>query len=361
MKVLLTADVHLHKHKKSDDRLQDCLKAMAWVFETAKARDIKNIIICGDLFHEKQRLDVETYQLAFKLFQNYCGEQGLNAWVLMGNHDMYHKHQWEVSSIIPLGAIPNIQVINSPCTIDVDGYPFSFLPYTENPIGDIRELPSTNLAVNKILCGHLAVNGAILNSVAHTVADVPVEHDGDMMKLEVDHFNAWDQVFLGHYHCEQRLNSKVEYIGSPLQLSYGEAHSQKHVIVFNPETLEKEYIINDFSPKHLIVNPKTAKKHELKGNFVRMMVDDLSATDIVDMRNHLLSESNAAQAEILQAPEKASEVNKVEDARAILFKKEEMIDQYVAMIETEGNLAGLDKVRLIEIGKKILEGKKAHE
>ena len=356
MKILLTADVHLHKHKKSDERLQDCLKAMNWVFETAQKRDIKNVIVCGDLFHEKQKFDVETYQLAFKLFQRY-GELGLKTWVLMGNHDMYHKSQWEISSIIPLGAIPNVKIINNPCTLDIDGYPISFLPYTENPVGDIKELFNTNHATNKILCGHLAVDGAILNSIAHTISDVPIEHDGDMMKLEVDHFNKWDRVFLGHYHCEQQLNSKVEYIGSPLELSYGEAHSKKHIIVFDPESLKKEYIINDFSPKHLILNQKTIKQHELKGNFVRMMVDDLSATDIVDMRNQLLSES-AIQAEILQAPEKISEVERVEDARAILFKKEEMIDQYVTMMEKENNLGSLDKARLIEIGKNILEGKK---
>ena len=358
MKILLTADVHVHKHKKSEERLQHCLDALLWIFDTAIKQSIDTVIICGDLFHEKQKVDVQTYQLAFKLFQHYC-EKGLKVFVLMGNHDMYHKSQWEISSIIPLGAIPGIKIINSACTLDVEGHELSFLPYTENPIEDLRNLK--NNSDYKILLGHLALDGAILNSVAHTISDVPVEHDGDMVHLTADHFNKWDQVFLGHYHCEQRLNGNVEYIGSPLQLSFGEAFSKKHVIIYNLDTHEKEYILNTFSPQHLIIKQKDIKKYNLIGNFVRLMVDDLSSTDIVDTRNSLLNEQSVATIEILQSPEKANDQSQVEDARAILFKKEEMIEQYVTMISQEGKLGDLDILRLIEIGKALLEGKKVNE
>jgi DNA repair exonuclease SbcCD nuclease subunit len=359
MKLLITADVHVHKHKKSDERLQDCLQVLTWMFEQAKANGVHAVVVAGDLFHERQKLDVETYQLAFRIFQKYCGEQGMKAYLLMGNHDMYHKSQWDISSIVPLEALSNITVINEPCTLNIGKHPVSFLPFTENPVGDLREL--SNNSDYRILFGHLAVDGAILNSIAHSVADVPVEHDGDMVKLGVDLFNNWDQVFLGHYHCEQRLADHVEYVGSPLQLSFGEAFSQKHVIVYDLETHEKQYVLNDFSPKHLIVKEKDLEKHALKGNFVRLMVNDLSATDIVDVRNRLLEEQEVSTIEVEQIPEKAFEKERVEDARAILFKKEEMVSQYVEFLEKDDKLDGLDKARLIEIGTRILEGKKANE
>jgi DNA repair exonuclease SbcCD nuclease subunit len=359
MKLLITADVHVHKHKKSDDRLQNCLQVLTWIFEQAQARGVNAVVVAGDLFHERQKLDVETYQLAFKIFQKYCGEQGMKAYLLMGNHDMYHKSQWDISSIVPLGAIPNVTVVNEPCTLNIGKHPISFLPYTENPIGDLREL--SNKSDYQILFGHLAVDGAILNSISHSIADVPVEHDGDMVKLGVDLFKGWDQVFLGHYHCEQRLNPHVEYVGSPLQLSFGEAFTQKHVVVYDLETHEKEYVVNDFSPKHLIVKEKDLDKHVLKGNFVRLMVNDLSTTDIVDVRNKLMEEQQVGTIEVEQIPERANEKERVEDARAILFKKEEMISQYVELLEKEEKLDGLDKARLIEIGTRILEGKQANE
>jgi hypothetical protein len=65
--------------------------------------------------------------------------------------------------------------------------------------------------------------------------------------------------------------------------------------------------------------------------------------------------------EVEQIPERANEKERVEDARAILFKKEEMISQYVELLEKEEKLDGLDKARLIEIGTRILEGKQANE
>jgi len=359
MRVLISSDLHIHKHKKSEERLQHCLDVLQWIFQTALDRSVDAVIICGDLFHEKQKIDVQTYQLAFKLFQEYCGK-GLKVFVLMGNHDMYHKSQWEVSSIIPLAAINGVHIISSACTLNIGGHDLSFLPYTENPIEDLRS-NLKNKSDFKILFGHLAVNGAILNSVSHTISDVPVEHDGDMVAVTVDDFDKWDQVFLGHYHCEQRLNEHVEYIGSPLQLSFGEAFSKKHIIIYDLDTHEKEYVLNTFSPQHLIIKQKEIKKHKLAGNFVRLMVDDLSSTDIMDTRNELLTEEAVATIEILQLPEKANDKTQVEDARAILFKKEEMIEQYVFMAKQENKLNELDEDKLIKIGKELLEGKKVNE
>ena len=144
-------------------------------------------------------------------------------------------------------------------------------------------------------------------------------------------------------------------------MSFGEAFTQKHVVIYDMETHEKEYVVNDFSPKHLIVKEKDLSKHALKGNFVRLMVNDLSATDIVDVRNKLMEEQQVGTIEVEQIPEKANEKERVEDARAILFKKEEMISQYVELLEKEEKLDGLDKARLIEIGTRILEGKQANE
>ena len=45
-------------------------------------------------------------------------------------------------------------------------------------------------------------------------AEVSVEHDGDMKVVDANIFEAWNEVFLGHYHAQQRLSDNVEYIGS---------------------------------------------------------------------------------------------------------------------------------------------------
>lgn len=65
-KVLLFSDLHLHPHKRSLERMTDCLKTVDWVFETAKKHNIKSILFGGDFFHDRQKIEVYTYQQAFK-------------------------------------------------------------------------------------------------------------------------------------------------------------------------------------------------------------------------------------------------------------------------------------------------------
>jgi DNA repair exonuclease SbcCD nuclease subunit len=93
-------------------------------------------------------------------------------------------------------------------------------------------------------------------------SDILVEHEGEMINVDSDLFMEYEQVFLGHFHSEQKVNAKVEYIGSPLQLSFGEAFEDKHVIILDPKTRKKKYIKNDFSPQHLIVTQNELKNHD---------------------------------------------------------------------------------------------------
>lgn len=346
MKILIYSDIHIHKHKKNEERLKDCLDVQKWIFETAIDRDIKNIVFCGDLFHERQRIDVQTYQLTFELFEKYCKD--IKVYMLLGNHDMYHKSSWGISSMIPLQSISMISIVNSPCIIKIANYPVCFLPYIEDPINALRELPRPS--GNKILFSHLAIDGAILNSASNTTADVPIEHDGDMIKVDTNILKGWDHVFLGHYHHAQQLSKSIEYIGSPLQLSFGEAFSDKHIIQFDLETCEKEYIKNNFSPRHYIIKEEEVNNHNLENGFVRLYVDDLSATDIVDKRNILTEEGKASSVEILQDINTDKSSQKITEAKQVLFKKEEMIREFAKAFKDDS----LDERLLIKIGEEII-------
>lgn len=361
MKYLIFADIHIHKHKKSEDRLRNCLETLEWIFQVAEEKGIEHIIFGGDLFHDRQKIDVLTYQMAFEIFGTH---KQAHIWLLLGNHDMYHKSKWEVSSAKPLSNLDHIHVIDEPKVQIIGKAPFAFLPFTENPIGDMRDLLQSKLFTidglttqRKVLIGHLAVDGAILNTVHETRAEVAVEHDGDMVKVDKDSFKGWDHVFLGHYHAAQKLSKNVEYVGSPLQLSFGEVDQKKHIVIYDGQTGEREYVINEFSPRHLILGEKEADsgKHDLAGNFVRLMVDDLSASDILDRRSALLEERKVGTLEVQQKVKTEKDKAAVKDARAILFKEEDMIEKYVEDVMQIEGVGDLLPNKLEEIGKKILK------
>lgn len=353
MQILIFSDLHIHPHKRSAERLEDCLKVLDWSFQTALDRGIKNIVFLGDLFHDRQKIDVLTYQKTFEIFEKYLCSFEFNVTLLLGNHDLWHYEKLDVSSVNPLKNLPGVRVVNKPCVTKIaDGaeqFFFGLLPYTHNPIEDLKVIEkeweeNVPKKQRKVLGGHISVDGAVWNVKYNTMSEVTIEHDGDMVKVGPDIFKKWDKVFLGHYHAEQKLNDKVEYVGSPLQLSFGEAFQKKHVIIFETDSGKLEYIENEFSPKHYILNQEQLDDYDLEGQFVRLEVDDIASREMSEIRQRLVESSKVSSLEIKQIQKKEDHV--VKDAKAILYKEEEMLEKYV----DQANVDNLDKSTLIKIG-----------
>jgi len=357
-KILISADLHIHPHKRSTERMEHCLEALQWIFDVAEERSIANIVIAGDLFHDRQKIDVLTYQRTFEVLSNNLEKirlPELNLWLLLGNHDLWHCQRWDVSSVNPLRSINGIRVIDRPCTENIisggEVYEVGFLPYTHDPAADLAKIDKPEGF--KLLFGHVAVDGALWNVRSQTRSEVCVEHDGDMVAINESVFNGWDQTFLGHYHAEQKLSYNVEYIGSPLQLDFGEAFQHKHIIEFDIETHEKKYIRNTFSPQHFIIPAADIKKYDLKKNFIRVEVEDMGSSDLIDMRKEIM-EYNVGSLEI--KPKKvADEKHIVTDAKEILGKKDEMLEKYVDEVKVNNGLGDLEKKLLLNIGEKITQ------
>jgi DNA repair exonuclease SbcCD nuclease subunit len=356
MKILIFSDIHIHPHKKSVERLDDCIKVLDWVFETAKSKKIKDIIFLGDLFHDRQKIDVLTYQKTFEVFEKHLLSNKINLYLLLGNHDLWHHQKWDVSSVNPLRNLPGVSVINEPCVRQIsDDYLFGFLPYTHDPIEDIKKIEKEWKSVCKEkdinppkICGaHIAVDGALWNLKYGTTAEVAIEHDGDMVKVGPSIFSKWSKVFLGHYHAEQKLTENVEYVGSPLQLSFGEAFQDKHILIYDLEKDSSEYVKNEFSPKHYIINENELENYELEGNFIRLEVQDISSSSMAEIRKNLVEDKKVATMEIKQFIKKEEHI--ISDAKSILYKEDEMIEKYVEQVNVE-----LEKEKLINIGKVII-------
>ncbi len=339
-KCLIFSDLHIHDHKKSIDRLEDCISVLNWIFKVAVEHKVSNIIFLGDLFHDRNKINVFVYQRAFEaIFKT-----PVDFYLLLGNHDLWHKDKWHVSSCKPFSAIPKVHVISSPTTLTIGSTKFDFLPFTENPIAALEALKESSA---KILCAHLAVSGARLNVLHDIYSDVIVEHDGEMVIVDTNIFSSWKKVFLGHYHGEYRINN-IEYVGSPLQLSFGEAFQKKHIMIFDGENIE--YIENDFSPKHFIISDQDISNYDLEGHFVRLFVDDISNTDVIDLQKNIKDNYKPASLEIRQN-KKQEQNHIVDNAKAILYKEEEMLEMYIKDIKDHG----LSEEKLLTIGKKICE------
>lgn len=354
-KALLFTDLHIHAHKKNVDRLKDCLEVLEWVFQESQKHECEHILFLGDLFHERAKIDVLNYLRTFEVFWKYMGDNSQqDMYLLVGNHDMYHRERWDVNSVKPLTAVSNVHIVDSPSMLEIGGRRIDFLPHTEDPIKELADLKRGRDKKDlTLLLAHIAVHGATLNTLYGTTADVIVEYDTGMVPVDVSIFDDWDQTFLGHYHGGQNLNNHVEYIGSPLQLTFGEAFQEKRVVVLDLKTLEKKYLVNDFSPKHYIISKDDIGKYNLKDSFTRVVVDDISAEDLVNVKRDLTKNHGVATFDFKQKEHKSDEDEaQIDEAKAILFKQDEMMEEW---IKETGVPEGLDEERLLKYGREVIE------
>lgn len=340
-KALIFSDLHAHCHKKSADRLSDCLGALRWVFQTAISRNIKDIIFAGDLFHDRQKIDVFSYQTTFNVFQEFSElNPAPNVWLLIGNHDMWFNDKWTVSSVKPLNALQNVTVIDRPSVLQIGGVNVGFLPYTKDPLTDIQKVGDCDT-----LFAHLAIDGAYLNLRYRTKSETSVEHDGEMVKVSPEIFRRFKQVFLGHYHAAQQIGDNAEYIGSPLELSFGEAEEEKHIIVYDLKTGEKEYVKNDFSPVHIYYDGKTGLKIKRK-SFINILTDDASAPSNIEIQKELQKHPDVLEVKIKPIRKKVSEETSIiENAKAILYDERKMAEKYIEEISPDN----LDRKILLQV------------
>lgn len=350
-KALIFTDLHIHSHKDRVERLSDCLKTLEWIFDVSAKYDCENIFFLGDLFHERSKIDVMNYLKTFEIFMKHMLDDSSSRkmYLLVGNHDMYHKERWDINSVKPLSAIPRVSIIESPQSTIIGGRKIDWLPHTENPIGALGDFKKKG--VGDILFAHIAVSGALTNTFYGVRSDVIVEHDNDMIPVDASLFDAWKMTMLGHYHGAQKISSKAEYVGSPLQLSFGEAFQQKHVIILDLETMEKEYVVNDFSPKHLIVSEQDIvnEAYNLTGQFVRISVDDMGKKDLIDLQRKVARESQPLTVDLKHSDKKISEKDAalVTDAKSVLKDTKQMLKQYM---KDKGIPQGLQEERLFDAG-----------
>jgi DNA repair exonuclease SbcCD nuclease subunit len=342
-RILLFSDIHVAAHKNSLQRLQDCLDTLRWAFQTARERRIADVLFLGDLFHDRQKIQVIAYHNTYQIFREY---PDLNIHLLLGNHDLWFYDKWDISSVIPLSALSNVDVIVKPCTKTIAGLPIDFIPFTHDPVAVVRENFKTK---SPVLCGHLAIDDSTLNALYSTKAEVSIESEKDVIKVSKDVFAGWKRVFLGHYHCPQRLDQHIEYIGSPLQLSFNEAFQQKHLGILDTGTLECEYVNNTFSPKHLIIRQDEVDKTCLDNNFVQVQVEDVDSSEIIDIRKNILESSTVQSLEF-----KDIKVRNIKESHDELQTKfdianGDVLERYIATV----GVGSLEHSKLLTIGKDI--------
>lgn len=270
--VCVISDLHFGVHQNSPIWHTIAINWANWLKQELSTRNIKDIIICGDVFHNRNDIAVNTLNTVAQIFEALSS---FNIVIIVGNHDAFYRDRADVSSISILNGWKNITVLSEPTFVTHSGSRIMFCPWGTT-IDDMQQAD--------VMFGHFEITTFKMNNFK--VCD----HGFNTDEL----FEKAPMVITGHFHLrEDRTykNGRVLYLGSPFELDWSDKDSTKGFYIFNLVGGDLEFVANDKSPKHVevklshLIKAKNIStiRDEIAGNIVRFSVDVKIETDKVDL------------------------------------------------------------------------------
>jgi DNA repair exonuclease SbcCD nuclease subunit len=277
------SDVHIGLGQDSSIWHKCVLEFATWVRDLYISKGINDIIIPGDIFHNRNEISVNTLTIAKEFFTIL---KDFRIFISTGNHDCYYKDRSDVNSINMLSGWNNIIIVDKePLLIKGCNKTISLIPWGT----DITDIP-----VSDICFGHFEINSFYMNSFK--VCDHGVESCSLLDKAPF--------VLSGHFHKRELRKydkGKIYYVGSPYQQNFGDVGDERGVYILNLETEEINFFENNISPKHIKINLSQLQngtqdayylKNNVPNNMVSFIIDENISSDKVPLLSSKIQNLN---------------------------------------------------------------------
>lgn len=238
-KILLTSDWHFGIRNSSKEWLEIQEDYFYNFFiPTAKEKNVETLIIAGDIFDNRQSLNVLVLHKVMNLFKSFS-KTFKEIHIIAGNHDVFLKSSNEITSLDALVNISdNIFLYKEPEIVDIYGSKFFMMPWENDKIKEIEIIKSQNKFSDYLIC-HTEVKGFYYNS------RVRVKEGNDLSV-----YKGYKKVFAGHFHYRQ-TSGDFHYLGSPMHLTRNDVDDRKGIYILDVSTNNLELIENDYSPEFI--------------------------------------------------------------------------------------------------------------
>jgi DNA repair exonuclease SbcCD nuclease subunit len=263
-------------------------------FPTIDSAGIDTVLILGDTFDRRKYVNFYSLQRAKEMFFDKLEERGITVYMLAGNHDTYYKNTNDVNSPdLLLTQYNNIEVIDSPKTINLNGFDVCMVPWIcaenyEESIDVMKNTPAT-------LCmGHFEIAGFAMYRGMES-------HEG----LSKETFDKFDMVFSGHYHHRSNDNH-IYYLGNPYELTWQDHNDPRGFHLFDLENRQLGFIQNPYTMFTRIeyndkeVEPLDLTSLDLNGKYVKLIVVNKTDYYKFDKFTQLLYNKGCADIKIIE-------------------------------------------------------------
>ena len=266
------SDPHYGVHRNSEIWHKIALDHAKWAAQQFKERGIQDIIIPGDIFHDRNDIAVNTLHVVTDIFDILSD---FNIIITVGNHDAYYRDNSSVNSVSILRGWSNITVIDTLQVVNLCGKKIAFCPWGQN----VEDIPYCDLIV-----GHFEINSFKMNSYKVCTNGLKASDLTTRAHLTIT----------GHFHHRDERKYSIGtilYVGSPYQQDWGDFGTTKGLYVLDMADLSYDFIENNISPKYmrlqyteLATDVYTADtlKNAISGNIVKFIVDQTIDPNVLD-------------------------------------------------------------------------------
>lgn len=274
-RVALTADLQIQSQPRYSTlaasgvttRLEDFIACLEWIVRSALEEGCDTLFILGDLFDSRTVIDVCVIDRACRAFAEAA--EKIDVHVLVGNHDAYLRTP-RLNSTQMLSGIATVHE-----TVESVG-PFVVVPWTDNADDYKASLAKADALKkrSKSLLDFLLSHGMFGEAVPMAKG----------LPIEWLQSGKWRGVYLGDVHDPVVLSKKptIRYVGSPLQIHFGDAGRKRGFVVLDTHTAKHKFITNDVSPRfHIITEIDDIEDPATDRDFFRVKVDDADLADVL--------------------------------------------------------------------------------
>jgi len=229
MRLLLFSDIHAHNFQQYSEileiginnRLLYSINILKEIAQACKTYQVDGVLFAGDLFHKRNLINVQVFNLIFEAIANIALQVDFTA-LLVGNHDQSNK-DGNIHSLFSFKSIVTVLDEINWVTLESKNESIKILavPYrddhfllTEKILELIKDRDEN---YQSVLLGHFAVKDAKIGSDF-------VLKTNNTVSIADNIYKNLDQIFLGHYHFPQQLKENVRYLGATHHHSWGDAN-----------------------------------------------------------------------------------------------------------------------------------------
>lgn len=234
-------DIHFGKKSNSEVHNQDCVDFIDFFCDEVKKQgDIDHICFLGDWHENRSSLNLSTLNYSYKGLSK-LNSLGLPIFLIVGNHDLYHKTTREVHSLPQFKEFENVLVIEHPVLVNQIFGKAVFAPYIFEDEYEFMASSENEYQQAQTWLGHFEFQGFCVTGGNVIMKTGP----------SIEHFTGPTRIFSGHFHKRQHYKN-VFYIGNTFPMDFGDAgDNARGMAVYDYESDDLQFINWDDCPKFL--------------------------------------------------------------------------------------------------------------